>query len=75
MKQKEVFKKLRKADGNDPKYETEKTAFEVTACPMRWTVSSVTAIFLSKKDTFFPFSKTVLIFQKCKLQLGKPEAK
>lgn len=29
MKQEEVFKKLRKAEGSDQKYETEKTAFEV----------------------------------------------
>lgn len=29
MKQKEVSEKLRKAEGSDQKYETEKTAFEV----------------------------------------------
>lgn len=35
VKQKEVSKKLRKAEGSDQKYETEKTAFEVWPCVMR----------------------------------------
>lgn len=60
MKQKEVSEKLRKAEGSDQKYETEKTAFEVWPCPITWTVSSGTAIFLSKKDMSFPFSKLSL---------------
>lgn len=60
MKQKEVSKKLRKAEGSDQKYETEKTAFEVWPCVMRWTVSSVASKFPSNKDMFFPFSNLSL---------------